>query len=132
MICFNALLNSRKFHFYLRERGLTVPLARVKEFVSRQESAQMTHAFRRPLKFASILAKDPGDNYQIDIMIYNRREFKGFQYVFGVIDVHSRYVHCIPMKSRSDSAILKCFEETFQVLGVPNKINMDLLNNVDA
>jgi hypothetical protein len=47
-----------------------------------------------------IVAREPGDCFQMDIMVYNRFQYDNYKYILTCIDVYSRYAQAIPLKSK--------------------------------
>jgi hypothetical protein len=48
----------------------------------------------------TIVAREPGDCFQMDIMVYNRFQYDNYKYILTCIDVYSRYAQAIPLKSK--------------------------------
>mgnify|MGYP001383686276 CR=1 FL=1 len=121
----SGFLTIEKFKRYLRKNEYEFKVKDVKTFIDNQESTQISKKVVRPKEFNSVVAHKIRDNYEVDLMVYDRYEINGYSYVFGCIDTKSRYAHCIPMTNRKGSTILKCFKQTFKIMGVPKRINMD-------
>lgn len=97
----------------------------VKDFLDEQGVAQLTKETKKPDKFNTIYVKGIRDNYQIDIIIYDRYKIDGFQYILCVVDVHSRYASCRAMTNRENINILYKLKDIFKELGIPKNINCD-------
>jgi len=54
------------------------------------EVKQILLEYRKPKRYLPIVAKYPGDCFQMDIMVYNRFEYNGYKYILTCIDVFSR------------------------------------------
>ena len=121
----SGFLSRAKFKKYLKSNDYTFKGVDIDTFLKNQESTQITRKPQRPKEFSSVYAENIRDNYEIDIMIYDRKEINNYKYVFGCIDVRSRYCHCIPMTNKKGSTILKCFKDTFKIMGKPKNLNMD-------
>lgn len=115
----------QKFKQWLLKKGFEFKGTQVKAVLDSKESVQVNRKFIPPSEFNTINASKIRDNFQVDIMVYNRREYRGFKYVLGCIDVHSRFAYCIPMTNRYAKTILEGFKKAFKVMGVPKNINMD-------
>lgn len=99
-----------------------IPFKEVKKFVESQLSNQV---LRQPV-FNTINAEDPGSNYQLDIMVYDRFTYHNNKYILVVIDVYSRYAHCIAMTNRRMETLIDGVKKCFKVMGkVPKNINCD-------
>ena len=62
---------------------------------------------KKPKLFSSIIADKIKDEYQMDIMIYDRYEFRKYKYILVIIDIHSRYVKARAMTNRENQTIIK-------------------------
>ena len=125
----SGFLRLDKFYRFLKDKDIKITRKEVNEFLNKQKSIQTTTVIPKPKIFPSILANNPGSNYQMDIMIYNRNEFNGWGAILGVIDVNSRYVQCVPLKSRKqkepDSEVMKAITKIMKSMGYPENINTD-------
>lgn len=97
----------------------------VNDFVSNQLTSQVNKNKKKQTKFNSIVAYYPGENFQIDIIIYDRFEFNKYKYILVCIDVYSRYMECRPMKNRKNETIMKNLTHIFQSMMIPASINCD-------
>lgn len=126
----SGYLKLDKFYKYLQEKNIKITRKNVSEFLNKQKSIQITKTVNKPTMFNSIVASAPGVCYQMDIMIYNRKEFNGYGAIIGVIDVNSRYCICIPLKTRkkkdADSEVMKAIKLIMKVMGYPQHINTDM------
>jgi len=65
----------------------------------------------------------------MDIMIYSKKEFNGYNAILGVINVNSRYAQCIALKTRKkkdvDSEVMKAIKDIMKIMGYPKNINTD-------
>ena len=97
----------------------------VLNFLEEQEVVQLTKETKKPKEFNSIYVKGIRDNYQIDIIIYDRYKIDGYQYILCVVDVHSRYAMCRSMTNRENINILYKLKDIFKENGFPKNINCD-------
>lgn len=121
----SGFLSRAKFKKYLKSNEYKFKGVDIDTYFKNQETSQITQKPQRPKEFSSVYAEKIRDNYEIDIMIYDRREIDNYKYVFGCIDVRSRYAYCIPMTNKRGPTILKCFIDTFKIMGKPKRVNMD-------
>jgi len=97
------------------------------------EVKQILLEYRKPKRYLPIVAKYPGDCFQMDIMVYNRFEYNGYKYILTCIDVFSRYAQAIAMKTNKKDelvpAVKVMFEEKMKI--IPRHLNVDqeLWNN---
>ncbi len=102
--------------------------ADVDEFIKSQASKQVLKRFKRPTHESSIWAPRNRDQYQMDIMVYNRYAYQGYQYILGCVDVHSRFVACRPLTSReqlNDGSVFKAFKSIMEEMGNPRQLDCD-------
>jgi len=83
-------------------------------------------------KFPSITAKYPRYNYEIDIMDYNRYAYNGYRYILTCIDVYSRFVMGMPLRTRAMSEVIPALSQIFQIMGPPKYVNADQEFNTHA
>lgn len=72
----------------------------VKDFIRKQYTAQLNKPQMKPKEFSTIVSRGPRNNYQMDILVYDRYEFHKYKYILVVIDVYSRYAMAEAMTSR--------------------------------
>ena len=125
----SGYLKLDKFYKYLKDKDIKITRKELNEFLNKQKSIQITKVVNKPKIFNSILADSPGVNYQMDIMIYSRKEFNGYGAILGVIDVNSRYAQCIALKTRkkkdADSEVMTAIKKIMKIIGYPKNINTD-------
>ena len=105
-----------------------VTLKEVKDFLNKQEVVQIVKPPPKQKFFNSIRSPEKGYSYQMDIMVFTRREFNGFKYILSVIDVYSRYVMCVAMKTRKqkqDGEVIRAVRKIFNTMGFPKNLNCD-------
>lgn len=120
-----GLQSADKLYRKAKELGLNVTHKQIKDFLSKQFSAQVFKQTKKNKVYSSIVASGPRANYQIDLMIYDRYQYKQFRYILVVIDVYSRYLSAVPLTGRKLSSIITKLHEIFEKMGVPQNINCD-------
>ena len=60
----------------------------------------------------------------MDIMIYDRYEFRKYKYILVIIDIHSRYVKARAMTNRENQTIIKNIDEILNEMGKPNSYHV--------
>ena len=120
-----GLSNADKLYKKAIENGLKVTKKEVKEFVDKQYVNQIFKDQKRPEQFSSITADKAGDEYQMDIIIYDRYEYHKYKYILCVIDIYSRYALAKPMTTRRNEVIMKNMIEIFNEMGKPKLISCD-------
>jgi len=122
----NYSSSAQKLYKQAKERNSKATLRRVKEFLSTKSSLQV---LRKPTKqrfFSSIVAEDVGSNLMIDIMVYNRYQYKGYQYLLNCIDVESRYAVAIPLTNKKITTYIGAMKQVFKKMDdVPRIIQAD-------
>ena len=114
-----------KLYKKARDLKYEVTLKQVKEWLLKQQSHQLTKQVTKPKYYNSITAPAIRDNYQIDLLIYDRYAWHNYKYILCCIDVHSRYVHAVSLTNRKIGTIMDGVKECFKVMGVPKSINSD-------
>ena len=97
----------------------------IKKFLQNQKTFQINKEVKKPRKYNTINASFSGQNFQIDIMIYDRFTLNHYKYILVCIDVFSRYAQCRALTNRKFPNILKNLENIFDHMGIPNSINCD-------
>lgn len=125
----SGYLKKSKFYKYLKDKEIKIKLKDVEEYLNKQKSIQITKTVIKPKVFNTIVAANPRSGYQMDIMIYNRKEFNGYGAIIGIIDVNSRFCMCVPLKTRkkkdADSEVMVAIKSIMKVMGYPSNINTD-------
>lgn len=80
---------------------------------------------RRLKVYNSIISPGPRNNYQLDIMVYNRFEFNKYKYILNVIDVYSRFVDSIALTNVREDTLLDSIKKIFEKIGYPKNLNLD-------
>lgn len=120
-----GLIDDYKLYLKAKEKNINVTLKQVKEFLSKQHVHQVSKQNYRPRYFSSITADKIRDEYQIDLMIYDRYEFHNYKYIICVIDIYSRYVEARALTNRNTTTILNNLKEIFKIMGKPKIFSSD-------
>src|ERR1700722_10953778 len=97
----------------------------LQEFIKNQHVDQVLKQYKKPKHFNSIVAYKNRDNYQMDVLVYNRYEFHKYRYILVVIDVHSRYAEARAMTNVTGENLLNNIKEIFNSMGLPKNLNCD-------
>ena len=114
-----------KFYRTVKEKDPSVKLKDVKAFLERQHTAQVNKVTVRPKIYNTILANKVGDNFQTDILVYDRYEIHKYKYILVCVDVNSRYAQAKALTNRNNETLVQAFKEIFEVMGVPKNLNAD-------
>ena len=114
-----------KFYKRAKEKDPNVTLSDVKAYLDKQYTHQINRDDVRPKTYRTILANNVRDNYQMDLMVYNRFEKDGYKYILTCVDVNSRYAVAVPLKSRETDSLLKAIKRIFKEMGIPKNLNCD-------
>jgi hypothetical protein len=120
-----GLISFDKFFDKIKENKINVTKKEAEEFYKKQEINQLLKPVKKPNKYNSIVAGYPGDIFQMDIMIYDRYEYRHYKYILVVIDVYSRYMMAEPMTNRRMDTILEKTKIIFDEMGTPQNIQCD-------
>ena len=97
----------------------------INKFLQQQKTFQLNKEVKKPSRYNTINASFPAQNFQIDIMIYDRFETNHYKYILVCIDVYSRYLQCRPLTNRKFPNIMKNLQNIFEQMGIPGAINCD-------
>ena len=116
--------------FYKRVKSINpdITMTDVKGFLNRQYTFQVNREGVRPKFYRTILAKAPRDNYQMDVLLYNRYADGDYKNILCVIDVNSRYADVEALKSRKVDdvdGLLPAIKKIFKRMGKPKNVNSD-------
>ena len=121
----SGYLKANKFYKYLKDNGHKKTMKEVKDFLNKQLSIQITKPVKKNKIYPTIVGVSVNNIYQMDIMVYNRYAVNGYKYILGVIDVHSRYASCRPLKPREQREYMPQILSIFKEMGTPNNLNCD-------
>ena len=114
-----------KLYRRAHSEGLKVTRPQVQEFISKQFTAQVNQPDVRPKVYNSIISTKPRNNYQIDLMIYDRYTYQKYKYMLVVIDVFSRFLQVVPLTTRKFPVIMDKLNDVCKKIGYPKNINCD-------
>lgn len=120
-----GLFNANKLFPKLKRLGYNITKKELQDIIDNEYFYAMTKPQSKP-EFNQIYAPNVKDNYQIDIMIYDRYTYHNYKYILCCIDVKSRYAECRAMTNRNNETILKNLKDIFNNMGLPNSISCDL------
>jgi len=120
-----GLLSAEKLYKKVREDGRKITLKQIKEFMDKQEVNQVFKEDRRPEVFTSIVADGVRDEYQMDIMVYDRYADGHYKYMLFIIDIYSRYAEGEYLTNRENTTIINAIEKIFDRMGNPKKLSCD-------
>jgi hypothetical protein len=118
-------IGANKLYKKLKKTIPEIKLKDVVNFLSKQDTNQLNRPEKKPKVYNSIISPDPGNNYQLDILVYDRYAYKNYKYILVCIDVYSRYVQCRPMTTRAMDTIITNFKDIMDTMGWPKNINCD-------
>jgi hypothetical protein len=118
-------ISANKLYKKLKLLYPDVKMKDVKAYVDKQYTAQVTKPIKKPTIYSSIVSPSVGNNYQMDILVYDRYEFHNYKYILCCVDVYSRYAACRAMTTRNMSTILLNVKSIFDELGIPKNLNCD-------
>ena len=126
-----GLFNVNKLYPKIKKLGYDISKKELTDIIHKEYFYEMTKPQSKPI-FNQIYAPDVGDNFQIDIMIYDRYTYHNYKYILCCIDVKSRYAQCRPMTNRNNETILKNLKDIFNEMGIPKSISCDLEFNTHS
>jgi hypothetical protein len=121
----NIVKTEKELYDIAKADGYKITHNKIKEFLKNQEINQVFYEHKKPEKFTSIFVDGIRDEYQLDLMIYDRYEYHKYKYILVVVDIYSRYALAKALTNRENPNIIKNIEEIFKVMGKPRKISCD-------
>ena len=124
-----GLLSTDKLWKKARSLGIKVKRREVEDFIKNQEVGQVYN--RRKIKVHFPLqAYSPFERVQIDLMDMSNNSIKGYNWIFCLVDVYTRYSICIPLKNKSElectRAFGTCIQEILDLVGyAPKRVDSD-------
>lgn len=123
-----GFLSADKFARLLREKGYQVPRKEINEFIKAQHTYQVTRQPNLPSTYSTYWVHKVRDNYQIDLIVYDRYEFNHYKYILCVIDIKSRYAQAEALTNRSqqgNSQLITKLTAICERMGWPKGISAD-------
>ena len=94
----------------VKKQKLDFTQKEVKDWLAKQRTTQLTKEFRKPKKFTTIRAPEPGTNLQMDLMFFMPK-IKNKTGVLNVIDVHSRKAFSEVIANKKEATVLTAFHK---------------------
>ena len=117
--------SSTKFYKVAKQNNLNVTQKQINDFINNQAVTQVFREQKRPKKFSSITADKIRDEYQMDIMIYDRYAYHKYKYIIVIIDIYSRYAEARAMTNRENITIMDNIKDILKIMGKPKIISCD-------
>jgi IS30 family transposase len=105
-----------KLYNILRQKYPDKAISRrqIAEWLATQEVNQLYHPSKGKAKDIKSSMTTPNTILAIDLVDLQKIEIRGFKYLFNGIDMGSRYVYSVAMKSKTDTEVLKAFKKIYQ------------------
>ena len=117
--------SAEKLYRKLKPLDASITLKKIKDFISKQLTAQVNKPIRKASEFSTIFSPGVGNNFQMDIMVYDRYAYNHYKYILVCVDVYSRYAEARAMTSRTMPTIMANVKDIFASMGVPKNLNAD-------
>ena len=115
-----------KFQRKIKEKGYDIKQKDVKAFLEKQLTWQLNKQSKLPSKYSTYWVHKEADNYQIDLMVYDRYQYQKYKYILCLIDVKSRYAAARPLISKNQGGYVQAFESMCEEMGKwPKGISAD-------
>lgn len=121
----SGFTSSTKLYKKAKESNINVSQKDINDFLNNQAIYQIFKQPKKPTLFSTIVSNGIRDEYQMDIMVYDRYEFHKYKYILIIIDIYSRYVEARAMTNRENTTINKNVEDMLSVMGKPRLISCD-------
>lgn len=121
-----GFISAKKLLTKAREQDPTIKLEDVQQFLDKQYTYQVNRQVKKPKVYNTIVSPSVNNNWQMDIIVYDRYEFNKYKYILCVVDVYSRYAWTKAMTSRNMKTIMTNFQSIVEEAGAtPKNINCD-------
>lgn len=107
-----GFLSAQKLYQKAKPEDRSITHKLVQSFLAQQETAQIHHERRKASQYP-LLASTPFARLQIDLLDVskeNPNQNRCIKFLFLAIDVYSRYVFCIPIKSKTEAECLRAIK----------------------
>lgn len=121
--------SAQQIYRKLKARGFDVKLKDVKDVIDNQLSKQVfKQAQIRKDQFSHIQSPSKGNNQQMDLLDMTKysKWNKGYKWIMNCVDVYSRKLVSVPMKSKELKDVYPAYEKCMRVFGTPKNLNTDL------
>ena len=78
----------------------------MKYWLDKQQTYQINKEVKRPKEYDTVYALEPGQIYQMDVLVYNKHKRNNYRYILTVFDVNSRYAAARAMTSHAMKNII--------------------------
>lgn len=112
--------SASKLYKILKDDNISVSKRDVELYISSLEEVQITKETKAPKQNGHITAMCPHQIWQIDLFILQKfvKQNKGYRNIFCVIDVFTRKVYCVAMKTKDISDCTNALESIIKKSGV--------------
>jgi hypothetical protein len=114
----------KKTYEKLKDQGITQK--QVENFIKKQQINKITTNPNKTKSFLHYQSDHSNQFHQIDILFVD--SYKGFKYILGVIDVHTRYLAMRPMKNKTAKTTLDLLKNIYtqdKYMKVPKVLQSD-------
>ena len=125
-----GFMSAAKIYEKVKDQGYT--MKQVREFIKKQETDQVNKHINKPKYYNTIVSPEYQNNFQIDIITYDRYEYHKYKYILCCIDVYSRYADARALTNRKNETVIENLESIFEDMGYPNNVNADNEFNTKA
>jgi hypothetical protein len=90
-----------KLYSRMKHDGIAVSKEEVDNFLKRQRVNQILKPINKLPQYNTVFASKIRENYQIDLMIYDRYEYFKYKYILCAVDTYSRYADARPLTNKT-------------------------------
>jgi len=120
-----GLIGKDKFYQKVKIIKPDITMNEIDTFYDKQAINQVMARNIKTKVFSSMYAFYPTNIYEIDYIVYNRYTMNHYQYIFGCIDVYSRYAQAVATTNMRNETTIKALEKIFKVMGKPEILKGD-------
>ena len=116
-----GLSSATKLYQKLKNDGIT--LKQIKDFLTKQESFQISKRVTKPKSYIPIIAYAPNDMLQVDILDFSNMSStnSNFKYYLVAIDIFTRAAFIVPVKTKTTTDVIDAMSKIINKFH-PNEI----------
>lgn len=119
--------SAQKLYRSLKSKGHPIPLASIRKWLETQEAHTLHRSLKRKFPRNRVIVSGIDSQWDADLMDMTQlaKYNKPFKYVLLCIDILSRFVWAVPLKSKQSTEVVKAFREIFDRGRKPNLLRTD-------
>lgn len=120
--------NFMKLYKHAKLKNNSITIADVKQFLNAQEVKQIHYQAPKP-KYFALTSYAPFQRLQMDLMDMSQQTDGGYRYILLIVDVYTRYMIAIPLKTKTLLDISTAFKK---VMNEIDSLHMYTVRQIDC